>query len=162
VILREKDLSDQARSELAARLRATLEPVGGVLIVAGRCGESVHLAAGEAFPQPRPRLVGRSCHSPEEVARAAAEGCDYVTVSPVFDTPSKPGYGPPLGVGGLAALARRRPSTYALGGVRPGDAAGCQAAGARGVAVMGSVMRDPRLVADYLSTLAPWDPEVPP
>jgi len=169
VVLREKDLPDPARAELAAELRAVLEPVGGVLIVAGRpddtarpaAVDAVHLAAADAFPRPRPRLVGRSCHSAEEMARAAAQGCDYVTVSPVFGTPSKPGYGPPLGVDGLAGLVRlrppasalSRPPAYALAGIRPGDVAGCVAAGAAGVAVMGPVMRDPRIVAEYLSAL---------
>ncbi|MDE6510898.1 MAG: thiamine phosphate synthase, partial [Muribaculaceae bacterium] len=36
-------------------------------------------------------LRSRSCHSPSEVEEWAA-GCDYVTLSPVFDSISKPGY----------------------------------------------------------------------
>ena len=77
------------------------------------------------------------------VARAAREGCDYVTVSPVHPTGSKPGYGPPLGLTGLARLARQpgAPPAYALAGVDAGNAAACLRAGAYGVAVMGEVMR---------------------
>jgi thiamine-phosphate diphosphorylase len=158
VVLREKDLSLRERATLAAELDAVLAPVGGVLIWAGAAGSeaapAVHLSADDPFPEIRPGVVGRSCHSPAEVARAAAEGCDHVFVSPVFPTPSKPGYGPVLGLDGLAALTREAPPVYALGGILPEDVAGCRAAGAWGVAVMGSVMRDPTVVTAYLTALA--------
>jgi thiamine-phosphate pyrophosphorylase len=114
----------------------------------------VHLTAADPFPAVRPPLVGRSCHSAADLARAAAEGCDWVTLSPFAPTPSKPGYGPALGPAGLAALVRGAPPVLALGGVRPGDVAGCLAAGASGVAVMGPVMRDPAVVAGYCAALA--------
>ncbi|MEV4619359.1 thiamine phosphate synthase [Asanoa sp. NPDC049573] len=165
VLLREKDLPAGERAALAAELAALLAPVGGTLIVAasagqsgtaaraGQSGTAVHLAARQPFPGERPALVGRSCHDAAEIAGAAAEGCDYVTVSPVFPSPSKPGYGPPLGPAGLAALLRDAPPAYALGGVRPPDVPVCRAAGAYGVAVMGAVMRDPHSVAGYLRAL---------
>ncbi|MEU2350115.1 thiamine phosphate synthase [Modestobacter sp. NPDC049651] len=158
VVLREKDLPDAERRAIAADLRALLAPVGGLLVVGGAAGfapdDAVHLAARDAVPTPRPPLLGRSCHSAGEVARARAEGCDWVMVSPVFPTASKPGYGPALGTGGLAALLAGGPPAYALGGVQPDDVAGCLAAGAHGVAVMGPLMRDPALTAAYLAALA--------
>jgi thiamine-phosphate pyrophosphorylase len=158
VVLREKDLPEPERDRLAEQLRAVLEPVGGLLIRAGTVGshgaEAVHLAAHDPFPHPRPPLVGRSCHSLQEVTSARAEGCDYVMVSPVFPTASKPGYGPALGMTGLAALVAAAPPAYALGGVRPADVAGCLAAGAHGIAVMGSIMRAPHTVPSYLAALA--------
>ena len=156
VVLREKDLSQPRRTALADRLRAVLAPVEGVLILAGARGETVHLAASDDFPSSRPALVGRSCHDDHEVRAAGEEGCDYVTVSPVFATASKPGYGPALGLHGLAALtAVAAPPVYALGGVHPPDVADCLAVGATGVAVMGPVMRTPQLVAAYLTALGP-------
>jgi thiamine-phosphate pyrophosphorylase len=68
-------------------------------------------------PHPRPALLGRSCHDPAEVTAAA--GCDWVTVSPVNLTASKPGHGPALGPAGLAACidAPGAPPVYALGGL---------------------------------------------
>lgn len=154
VVLREKDLPLAVREQLAADLRAVLEPAGGTLVVAGARGDAVHLSASDAFPSPRPLLVGRSCHDAAEVVSAGEEGCDYLTLSPVFATASKPGYGPALSVDGLAALApAAAPPVYALGGVHPPDVAGCLAAGATGVAVMGPVMRTPQLVAAYLTAL---------
>ena len=158
VVLREKDLPDAERRALADELRPVLAAVGGTLVVAGPAGfapgDPVHLAARDAVPVPRPPLLGRSCHSAAEVARAAAEGCDWVFLSPVFATSSKPGYGPALGPGGFAALAAGGPSAYALGGVRPDDVPACLRAGAHGVAVMGAVMRDPGLAAVYLTALS--------
>ncbi|WP_222268205.1 thiamine phosphate synthase [Modestobacter marinus] len=157
VVLREKDLPAAERARLAAELREVLEPVGGVLVVAGAdpagTADAVHLAARDPFPSPRPALVGRSCHDRAEVAQAAAEGCDWVFVSPVFPTPSKPGYGPALGPVGLAALVAAAPPAYALGGVRPEDVGACLAAGAAGIAVMGAVMADPASVRDHLAAL---------
>jgi thiamine-phosphate diphosphorylase len=155
VVLRDRDLPEDERAALAAELRAVLDPVGGLLVVAGRTGSpAVHLAAAEPFPDPRPALVGRSCHSAAELARARAEGCDWAFLSPVFPTASKPGHGPALGVDGFAALASLGPPAYALGGVGPDDVPALLAAGAAGVAVMGPVMRDPSVVRRYLAALA--------
>ncbi|WP_295658391.1 thiamine phosphate synthase [uncultured Nocardioides sp.] len=159
VVLREKDLSEARRVEMADQLRAVLAPVGGVLMIAGARGDAVHLSASDAFPTLRPSFVGRSCHDAGEVRHAGAEGCDYLTASPVFATASKPGYGPALGVHGLAALTTIATApVYALGGVQPPDVADCLAAGASGVAVMGPVMRTPELVAAYLAALSQGAP----
>ncbi|SFP69329.1 thiamine-phosphate pyrophosphorylase [Geodermatophilus dictyosporus] len=158
VWLRDRDLPLPERRALAAELRAALDPVGGLLVWGGAAGApegtAVHLTAADPFPAVRPPLVGRSCHSAAELARAAAEGCDWATLSPFAPTASKPGYGPALGTAGLAALAPGAPPVLALGGVRPGDVAGCLAAGASGVAVMGPAMRDPAVVAAYCAALA--------
>lgn len=154
VVLREKDLPEDERDRLADALSALLAPVGGLLIRAGaaRPGSTApcHLAAADPFPTERPVLVGRSCHDRTELRQARQEGCDYVLVSPVFPTASKPRYGPALGPAGLARLVDGAPPAWALGGIGPDDVADCLRAGARGVAVMGGVMRDPRSVAAYL------------
>jgi len=157
VVLRERDLPADERARLADELRALLAPVDGLLVVAGGSlvSNAVHLAGAEPVPSPRPALVGRSCHDATEVARA--QGCDWVTLSPWGATDSKPGYGPPLGAAGFAALAVHAPPSYALGGVGPAEVEACLAAGAHGVAVMGAVMQaaEPeRVVADLLARLA--------
>ena len=146
VLLREKHLPRTERLALAADLAVLLEPVGGLLLVASDPtvpAGGVHLAADDPFPSRGTgggRLVGRSCHSPGDVARAGGEGCDYATLSPIHLTESKPGYGPALGTAALVGLPL---PTLALGGVGPSNAAACLAAGAAGVAVMGAVMRAP-------------------
>jgi thiamine-phosphate diphosphorylase len=160
VVLREKDLGGTEREALADRVWQVLAPVGGLLIAASTPvgpATAVHLAAHDELPpEALFDVVGRSCHNASEVDAAA--DVDYVTVSPVFPTRSKPGYAPPLGLDGLAALCARTPvPVYALGGVTRGNAASCLGAGAAGVAVMGEVMRaeDPATeVAGLLAALA--------
>jgi thiamine monophosphate synthase len=154
VVVREKDLPTRERERLAREVRALLAPVDGTVIVAGTEGDRVHLTAADAFPEPRPELVGRSCHSADELENARREGCDYATISSLHPTDSKPGYGPALGLEALATLTPVGPPTYALGGGRVVRPDACLAAGAAGVAVMGAVMREPRLVAAYLERLA--------
>lgn len=132
----------------------------------------VHLAANDPWPgealqgvgggragslgglPERKLLVGRSCHDETELLAARDEGADYVTLSPIFATASKPGYGPELGVEMLARLCRQVPDlpVIALGGIGPNRVAPCLAAGAAGVAVMGEMMcaADPRALATTL------------
>jgi thiamine-phosphate pyrophosphorylase len=158
VVLRERDLPAPERDALADVLRRLLDAVDGTLVLAGGAvpAAAVHLTADEPLPEPRPELVGRSCHGPDEVRAAAAEGCDWVTVSPVRLTASKPGYGPALGTSGLAECCGLGAPVYALGGLDAEDADTCRSAGAHGLAVMGAVMRDPdpgRVVAGLLRAL---------
>jgi thiamine-phosphate pyrophosphorylase len=176
VVLREKDLPAGDRAALARRLRGVTAGAGAALIVAGDVGlaaavgaDGAHLAADDPWPGRAAGrgLWGRSCHTLAEVRRAAAEGVDYVTYSPVFATGSKPGYGPAVGLDGLAAARRAADpavreagaagsatvAVVALGGIGPGRAQACLRAGADGVAVMGEVMRadDPGAVVRALA-----------
>lgn len=160
-VLREKDLPRAQRRELAVRLNDLLRPAGGLLIGADDdldvCG-GVHLSQVAAPPPAdrRPAVVGRSCHDRAEIEAAAGQGIDYVTLSPVFASASKPGYGPALGIEGLADLAGAGVPVYALGGIdTPQRARGCIESGAAGVAVMGAVMRasDPRGLVEQLVTV---------
>lgn len=110
-------------------------------------------------------LLGKSCHSLAAARDAQEAGADYVTLSPVFATGSKPGYGPALGPAVLeAAAARLRPAgcrLLALGGVTAETIGACRAAGADGAAVMGAVMaaRDPAAAAAAL--IAAWESAAP-
>lgn len=157
VVLREKDLPEGDRAELASALRAVLAEVDGTLLAASEpClgTDGVHLAASDPFPAFGPRIVGRSCHNAEELHQAARAGCTYATLSPIFASASKPGYGPALGTG---ALTDRPLPVYALGGVSTDNAGACVAAGAAGIAVMGAVMRAPdptTVVAELMAQLA--------
>ncbi|MEU4676590.1 thiamine phosphate synthase [Micromonospora sp. NPDC023737] len=159
VVLREKDLPRAERAALAAELRAILADVHGTLLVAGPDpldGDAVHLPAAGPYPPPRVGLVGRSCHDEAELLRLTTE--DYVTISPVHPTRTKPGYGPPLHPHGLAALIGRSPvPALALGGIEtPEQVTACIRAGATGVAVLGAIMRsdDPRKAATTLTEAA--------
>lgn len=163
--LREKDLPAPERLDLATRLVALGRQHGAIVTVhgdldaalaAGAAG--VHLPSGGDPAAARKKLgrqalIGVSAHSRAEAEAAAARGADYVTVSPIYMSASKPGYGPPLGTAALGALAQQLAiPVIALGGIGETTAADCMASGAKGVAVMGLVMRaaDPRAVTARL------------
>lgn len=146
--IREKDLTAR---ELCALTRAALAACrrAKVLVndradVALACGaHGVHLpshslAACEVkLLAPAGFLAGMSCHSVDEVRAAEREGADFAVFGPVFDTPSKREYGPPLGLERLreAAQAVGMP-VLALGGVREANIAACMTAGAAGIAAI--------------------------
>ena len=105
-----------------------------------------HLQVAQGVDRPRRRLpaglIGVSAHSPREAALQIAAGADYATLSPIFLTQSKPGYGPAVGLAALAEAARLAPGpVVALGGIDEESIAACLATGARGIAVMGEIMR---------------------
>ena len=151
--LREKDLPPEERRALLAALVALGHRFGAAVTahedieaVAAVAADGVHLASRGSPEAARARLpdalIGASAHSADEAVALLRAGADYVTASPVFLTPSKPGYGPALGLEGLSHIVARSPGpVIALGGITAENAASCIAAGARGVAVMGEIMR---------------------
>lgn len=167
--LREKDLDPAARRALLRRLVLLGRRFGAVVTIhddieaalaTGAAG--VHLSSRALSAGARQRLgatalIGGSAHDEAELAASAAAGADYATLSPIFPSASKPGYGPPLGAARLAALvAAARLPVIALGGVDETNAAVCLRAGAAGIAVMGAVMAaaDPAAVmAGLIRTL---------
>lgn len=162
VQLREKDLSDRDLFDLAVMARETL-PDSTRLLVNGRPdvalaagADGVHLpAAGLPVRAVRVRFgdrlaIGRSTHSLDEVRRAKEDGADYVTFGPVYDTPSKRRYGPPVGLALLRQAATTDLPLVALGGVmidRLGELAAAGAAGAAGIRQFQEPASLPRLVA---------------
>jgi thiamine-phosphate pyrophosphorylase len=148
VQIREKDLGTRSLMELAAeavsfsRASRTKIVVNDRLDVAWAAGaDGVHLGR-RSLPMDRVRaivpgnfIIGVSCHSAREVLEAASAGADYVLLGPVFETPSKLAYGPPLGLSVLKeAAAKVKTPVYALGGITPDRVMMCIEAGAAGIA----------------------------
>jgi thiamine-phosphate pyrophosphorylase len=162
--LREKDLPPAERRALLARLVELAHRHGAVvsvhedveaLIAVGADG--VHLPSDgdprAARARLRRALIGASAHSAVEAAAQLIAGADYVTVSPIFLSASKPSYGPALGLDGLARIVAGAPGpVLALGGINAENAGMCRAVGAVGIAVMGEVMRaeDPQAIVTNL------------
>jgi thiamine-phosphate diphosphorylase len=79
-------------------------------------------------------LLGRSASTFEQ---ALAADADYLGVGPVWETPSKSGAGPALGLDELRRIcAAVAAPVVAIGGVDAANAAACIRAGAAGVAVI--------------------------
>src|SRR5262249_28392553 len=117
VSLREKDLPARARHALlpapvTGRHRddalGTVHDHSDGAVACSAAG--VHLPGGSDPAAARRRLpnglIGVSAHSPEEAAAQLAAGADYATLSPIFLTSSKPGYGPALGRAALTEAAQ--------------------------------------------------------
>ena len=169
ISVREKDLVTAERRRLARDIVRRGHAVGAVVTLHGDLAgaeaaraDGVHLAGGQAPGAVKQilgkdALVGASVHSWHEAERAQEDGADYVTVSPIFETASKPGYGPALGLEILGEFCQAlQTPVVALGGIDPDSAAACRRAGAAAVAVMGEVMRadDPRAaMAAFLARL---------
>lgn len=117
-----------------------------VALAAGAHG--VHLG-GESMPLaevirwcsksgvPENFLIGASCHSANDVVVAEQHGASYVILGPVFDSPTKARFGPPLGLQVLSEACRAvKIPVLAIGGVRLENARACFDAGAAGIATI--------------------------
>ena len=170
VWLRDRDLDVAGRRRLALRLADILQSAGGLLSIGGDIGLAAEIQAGAmhlpdvaGIAQARQALgasvlVGMSAHSMVDVTSAQAAGADYVTLSPIHETTSKPGYGPALGIEAVRLAAKASIAIVGLGGISAENAAAVRDAGAAGVAIMGSVMRatnPAQVVSDMLSRLEP-------
>ncbi len=170
IMVREKDLATAELCPIVEALVVVAKDFGATISInndftaASICKvRAVHLPQGVPVPTIRrvmgaETLIGVSAHSAAEAQKAIAEGANYVTASPVFETQSKPGYGPALEPEGLAAITSAVTApVLALGGVTPENAGACIEAGAAGVAVMGSVMRSDapgEVISDLIAALA--------
>ena len=165
VSLREKDLPADAQVALAGKLKPIAQRFGARLTLHGDAAlaqtaglDGVHLPAHADAATARTllgphALIGKSIHSAAEAATLDPSMIDYAIAGPAFLTASKPGYGPALGLDGLARIVTQvEGPVIALGGVTAANAARCRAAGAHGIAVMGEVMRaaDPRAVVEAI------------
>lgn len=87
--------------------------------------------------------VSRSCHTLEEVVQWK-DCCAYVSLSPIFDSVSKPGYHAAFSAETLAAAAKAGiidSKVYALGGVTFNMLANVEAMGFGGAMILGDAWR---------------------
>jgi thiamine-phosphate pyrophosphorylase len=167
VLLREKDMTQPTRRELARQLKALTDRhaahlgVNSDVATARSVGAaSLHLPAG-LLPHRASAaglLLGASAHDAREAEDAVAAGVDYLLLAPIFATESKPMHRPALGLAGLRAIVEMVPiPVIALGGISPERAAACLQAGAAGVASMGAIMQAPdpgSVVQEYLKAMS--------
>ena len=147
VQLRETDLSAREQLTLAQAATTLARECGSKVLVndrvdvAAAVGAGVHLTTRSMKPEVIRRsfgttmLIGVSTHSMEEAAAAEQGLADFIVFGPVFETRSKAGYGPPVGLDALQAVAARvRIPVLALGGISLTNFRAALDAGAAGVA----------------------------
>lgn len=84
-------------------------------------------------------VLSASCHSIDEIERCQSAGLQYVTLSPIFDSVSKPGYNAAFTEAQLRSLDRLIINIVALGGVTPSKVALLEPYNFSGYAMLGSV-----------------------
>ncbi|HAD05036.1 MAG: thiamine-phosphate diphosphorylase [Desulfuromonadales bacterium GWD2_61_12] len=169
VQLREKDLAAAELYPLARELRALTRAFGAKLLVNDRVdialaveADGVHLG-GHSLPIAVCRtllgpdkLLGVSTHRLGEIDAAAGAGADFVTFGPVYPTPTKLPFGPPLGPEALAAACATTPlPLFALGGIGKEQLPPLRLSGCCRVAVISAILTapDPRSSASTLLRL---------
>lgn len=155
VQLREKDLPVRELLDAALWMRELTKEYGAKLIVNDRV--DVALAAGadgvhlgrDSIPASAVRkiagdklLIGFSTHSCEEAVGAERDGADFITLGPIYETPSKLKYGNPLGSDVLKEVkAATSIPVFAIGGIKPDRIREVREAGADGVAVISGILK---------------------
>lgn len=154
VQLREKDLDGRALYELASALQAVCARHDVPLLINDRIDialavgtAGVHLpvtsfTASDARHLLGPsKLIGVSTHNLEQVQRAERDGADFVVFGPIFTTPSKAAYGPPLGLPALEEVTRTTAiPVLAIGGMNEANMASALSHGAAGIAAIRDII----------------------
>lgn len=152
--LRERDLSAGELIALAREVQAVTASPGSQLLINDRIdvalaleGVGVHLRSN-SLPLSvarqllgAQRLLGISVHAVEEAVRAESQGADYIVLGPIYETPSKQMFGPPLGIHTLEkACSLVRIPIIGIGGVTATRAREMRRAGAFGAAVITAIL----------------------
>jgi thiamine-phosphate pyrophosphorylase len=154
---REKSADDCDRLPLAQKIRDLCYHHQALFIVNDRIdlalavdADGVHLGQRD-LPMPVARdllgphrIVGRSTTNPEELARAIAEGADYIGVGPVHATPTKPGKAA-AGYDYVRYAVTQAPMPwFAIGGIDTDNLQAVTDAGATRIAVVRAIMEAPQ------------------
>lgn len=157
VQLREKDLTAAELYPLARDLRRLTNKYHALLLINDRIdialavgADGVHLG-GHSLPVKKTReilgsdaLIGVSTHSRLEAEAAQNQEADFITYGPVFFTPSKAPFGPPVGVDSLQTVCNCcKIPVYALGGVKIENTVEVMNSGAYGVAMISALLSTP-------------------
>jgi thiamine-phosphate pyrophosphorylase len=152
--LRERDLSARELVALAREVQVLTSSCRSQLLINDRIdvvlameGVGVHLRSN-SLPVPvarqllgARRFLGVSVHEVEEAVQAESQGADYIILGPIYETPSKQMYGPPLGIRTLEEACRLvRIPIIGIGGVTAARAREMRQAGAFGAAVITAIL----------------------
>ena len=168
--IRDKTAPDARIAALVHALLPEMAALGVCLIVNDRVevalavgAHGLHIGQGDGDPVaihrrlPPGMILGLSIET-EAQARHVPPCVDYAGVGPVRATPTKPDHAAPIGFAGLARITALLPMpSYAIGGIKPGDAAALRGAGAVGMAVVSAVTRAADPVAAARALIEEWN-----
>lgn len=154
VQLREKDLEARELLKLAYKMRELTNKYDVKLFINDRFdialavgADGVHLTQN-SIPADAVKkvvknrlLIGVSTHSLKEAKEAEKKGADFITLGPVYKTPSKLKYGAPLGLNRLENVCKEMNiPVFALGGVKAENIDEVKKSGAYGAAMISEIL----------------------
>ncbi len=153
VQVREKDLPVRHLLAIAHELRRITRESNAKLFINDRVDVAVAVEADgiqlghQSMPPEAVRrvvgkkmLIGVSTHSLAEAVNAEEGGADFITLGPIFVTPSKVQYGEPLGVEAIGIVKKHiRIPVFGLGGVINANIAQVMQAKADGIAMISAI-----------------------
>ena len=150
--LREKNLSPKELLAQAIKIKPIIKKYGAKLFINDRAdiaeiagADGVHLteksvSAGEIKNKFPNLIIGVSTHAKEGALLAEAQGADFITFSPIYETPSKIQFGSPQGPAKLGQVVKSvHLPVLALGGIKLNRVPEVLEQGAHGVALISGI-----------------------
>lgn len=153
VQLRDKEASDREFFDIGRKIKNLLRRKKTLFVIDDRVemalaldSDGVHLGQDD-MPVAvvrkmlgRRKIIGLSTHSIDQMRAAVKKDVDYISIGPVFPTPTKPDYRPVgLELVRIAAKESRIPFV-AIGGIDETNIEGVVAAGAKRIAVVRAIL----------------------
>jgi thiamine-phosphate pyrophosphorylase len=152
--LREKDLSIRELLDVAHWMRDLTNEYGAKLVINDRVdialaagADGVHLGQ-QSMPPDAVRkiagnklIIGVSAHGLDEAVAAEKSGADFITIGPVYKTPSKLKYGNPINIETIKEVKSRISiPVLAIGGIKKARVHEVREAGADGIAMISAIL----------------------
>ena len=153
--LREKDLPTRKLLKMAQWMRDITKEYGAKLFINDRVdialsveADGVHLGQN-SIPAYAARkiseeklLIGVSTHGIDEAIEAEKGGADFITLGPIYETPSKLKYGNPIGIDTLRKVKSKISiPVLAIGGINLDKVLEVMEAGADGIALISAILK---------------------
>jgi thiamine-phosphate pyrophosphorylase len=154
VQLREKDLPNNELYRLAEQIRFITSQYGAKLLINGRAdicrdvrADGVHLPqdgisvkAARKIIGPE-GLIGVSCHDMDSAVLAMRSCADFITLGPIYFTPSKAPYGDPINLERFAkTVSTLNVPVFGVGGINKSNLLEVMAVGAAGIALISAAL----------------------
>ncbi|MEW6417581.1 MAG: thiamine phosphate synthase [Nitrospirota bacterium] len=151
--LRETDLPTRKLLDMATWMLELTKEYGAKLFINDRVdialavgADGVHLGQ-KSIPAHAVRkipgnrlLIGVSTHSIDEAIEAERDGADFITIGPIYQTPSKLKYGNPIGIETLKKVKSEVSiPVLAIGGIKLDKVKEVKEAGADGIALISAI-----------------------
>ncbi|MEK6580763.1 MAG: thiamine phosphate synthase [Nitrospirota bacterium] len=152
--LREKDLEIRELLQMAYKMREITKKYKAKLFINDRVdvalavkADGVHLGQSSMPPSAVRKIagnkliIGASTHGIKEALEAEKSGADFITLGPVYKTPSKLKYGRPIGSDTLRNVKSKISiPVFAIGGIKEDKVKDVRSAGVDGIALISGIL----------------------